>query len=115
MYLNGLKMSCVVSFFAQISVTTAGISAFMDGAEMGAIVKIHTSVWLCLKQTGRRLNDACKTFLFSPSFLKHLQLFKTKKVTNIIDLQFASISKCYINKTQIYKYLFYKHINRFKT
>lgn len=47
-------------------------------------------------------------------FLKHLQQFETKrkkKVTNRIDLQFASISKRYINKTHIINISFYKHIN----
>lgn len=61
----------------------------------------------------RNVHMKCCIFFFY-HFLKHLQQFETKrkkKVTNRIDLQFASVSKRYINKTHIINISFYKHIN----
>lgn len=45
--------------------------------------------------------------------LKHSQVYKTKVNGNKTDLTgtWYPFSKCYLNNTQIYKYLFYKHIN----
>lgn len=47
---------------------------------------------------------------FFLNIYNYLEQKEKKNVTNRIDLQFASFQKCYINKTHIYKYLFFINI-----